>query len=140
MKKNLLIFLFSIFGFLCANGQQLSADSLIYLNGFNWKMGEKKMSPSDFRRDISKHPVAMPYLKKGNKNAVLSKVFFAGAALFSLASILNSDDPYYYTGGRRQLSYNLLAVSSFVAGAITFKYSLKNKGKAVHLRNMEILH
>ena len=123
-----------------ALAQNAHADSLIYLHGFNWKIADTKLSSSQLKAEISKTPEALPSLKKGRTNAKLSMVFFTGAALFSLASILNSDNNHYYTRTGRKFSYNVLAASSFIAGIITLKYSLRNKGKAVHLRNLDMIN
>lgn len=136
--KPLLILLSSFCVFVTSYSQSYSAQNLIYLNGFKFKQGDKNLSGSDLKKEISKTHDAIPYLKKGRTNSALSIVFFAGGVLFTVGAI-NNARPYYYINNQKRISFNILAVSSFVASGITLRFALKNKGKAVHLRNLDIL-
>jgi hypothetical protein len=139
--KRLLVFL--IASLILASGysqqnQTFSRPSMIYLSGFKWQQGQTKLSSKELQKEISKTPAAIPYFKKGKTNTFLSSVFFAGSMLFTIAAIGSSHD-YYYTVNHRRISYNVLAGLSFIASALTLKFALKNKGKAVHLRNLALL-
>lgn len=137
--KQTLIFLISFLFFADSYSQQFSAKSdLIYLNGFSWKQGDKKLSSTNLRKEISKTPAAILYFKKGKTNSFLSEVFFAGSMLFTIAAIGSSHN-FYYPNNHRIIAYNVLAGSSFIISAITFKFALKNIGRAVHLRNLDLL-
>lgn len=140
--KELLFLLIAFLFFTSSYSQQFSDDTsrLIYLNGFKWKQGSKKLSSGQFRKEIYKTPAAIPFHKKGRKNAVLTNIFLTGAGLFTISALTN-DDPYLNFSPRPgpRFSFNILAATSFTASIITMRFALKNKGKAVHLGNLDLL-
>ncbi len=139
MKKFLFLLILFLF-FTNSYSQQFSGDTsgLIYLNGFKWKQGDKKLSSGELRTEIYKTAAAIPYYKKGRTNAILTNVFMTGAALFTIAALTNHD-PYLNFSYRPRVSFNILAAASFTGSIVTMRFSLKNKGKAVHLRNLDLL-
>jgi len=134
---------------ICANCFSQQPDStskpeLIYLNGFfSWKKGNTKLRSPALRKEIFKTSVAIPYFKKGNSKKFISETFFLGGMLFTLAAIGHYDDYYdyyYYTHGyTRGAMYASFAFVCFATSVITFHFSLKDFGKAVNLRNLDIL-
>jgi hypothetical protein len=115
-----------------------AAATLLHLDGFHWKQGDTKLSSKALEREISHSAAAIPYYKKGKLNSRLSCFFLAAAGVCSLGAATSSDGSYITNNGRK-ISFNLLTATSFIASALTLKYALKNKGRAVHLRNLMLL-
>jgi len=142
MKQILILLIaFSIYvNCFSQHSDSISKPDLIYLNGFGWKKGDKKLKPSTLRMEIFKTTDAIPYFKKGKTKTFLSYVFFIGGSALVFVAV-NSCDYNFYNSNKNSQRNALAsaALASLIAGGIMLHFSLKDIGKAVHLRNLDIL-
>jgi hypothetical protein len=141
MKQVLiLLFLFICTKSFSQNRDSVSKPDLIYLNGFGWKKGDMKLNSYALRKEIYNTADAIPYFKKGKTKAFISYLFFTiGGSLIFVA--INGFDYHYYNASRNNQRNTVASavLASFIAGGLMLHLSLRDIGKAVHLRNLDIL-
>lgn len=120
------------------NAQQIqnpSSIDLIALNGFSFKKGDSVLTRKEFGKEIYQSPEAIRYLKKARLNEGFTVVFAIGSVL----SLLHSDIDYRREDQTRRRILNVSGVLLLGTSVLTMKYYLRNMGKAVDVRNKDLL-